>query len=183
MADYFPSLPIGTIVASVLAPTSPLPDGWLFCDGSTIPPFYPQLITLLSSKVTPNLIGRTLVGAGIFADALSNQTDGRDPQFAAFTGPTSQTALTALEVNDTGGECAHMLSETEMPTHSHTINGGDFGIHHRSFDGSNDSDRPFETNPDGGNLHGTDQSGGGQRHYNVNPYYAVTYIIFAGQPE
>lgn len=167
------SVPVGTILAAAVSANS-LPDGWLACDGSTIPPQYQQLKTVLGTSTTPNLIGRTLIGAGSLSKAQATQTDGRAPHFADLS------ASGALQIGDTGGECDHQLSVAELPPHSHPINNGDFGLHHRSFEGSDDSDLPFETNPDGQRLGGTNNTGGGAGHYNVQPYYAVTYIIYAG---
>lgn len=164
------TLPIGTIVASILNPQS-VPAGWLVCDGSPIPAQYQQLQTLLGSTHTPNLIGRTMVGAGSLASAQTGQTDGRDPQFGILGA--------ALPIGSTGGECLHLLVGDEMPQHNHTINGGNFYLHGRSFEGMDDNDIPFETNGDF-LLSGTDSSGGDQPHFNVQPYLAVTYIIYAG---
>lgn len=174
MAAYLADLPIGSIIPSVITPQS-LPDGWLPCDGSVIPPAYQQLKTVLGSNNTPNLIGRTLIGAGSLAKAQTSQTDKRDPRFVALS------ATGALQIGDTGGEGDHLLSTSELPSHSHQINNGDFGLHHRSFEGSDDSDLPFETNSDSTRLGGTNNAGGDQRHYNAQPYYAVTYMIYAGQ--
>lgn len=166
-------LPIGTIVAAALVPTS-LPADWLPCDGSAIPTQYQQLVTILGSKTTPNLIGRTLIGQGVITNASNNQTDGRAPLF-------EQMGLGSLPVNTTGGEAAHMLASSEIPEHSHTILGGNFGYHHRSFEGEGGSDSPFETQADNP-VGGTDSFGGSGPHYNVQPYYVVTYMIYAGTP-
>lgn len=171
MTELTLEVPVGAIIATILNPKSP-PAGWLPCDGSPIPARYSELITLLGSEVTPNLIGRTLIGAGPLASADTKQTDGRDPRFAALG--------TALQTGAIGGECQHALSVTELAKHSHTINRGNFGVHGRSFQGSDDDDRPFETHPHQW-LHGTDETGDGTPHFNVQPYRAVTYLICAGK--
>lgn len=164
-------VPIGTIVASVLDHES-LPSGWLPCDGSTIPAEYSELITALGSNVTPNLIGRTLLGAGNLGAASTSQTDGLDPAFSVLG--------TALQIGSTGGESQHRLNIAEMPTHWHTIYDGNFGVHGRSFVGNSDGDWPFETNPTT-MLKGTDPAGNSGAHYNVQPYFSVTYMICAGR--
>lgn len=172
MTAYLIEMPIGAIMPTVLGPNS-VPKDWLLCDGSDIPIKYPQLRALLGSDKTPNLIGRTLIGAGSFAKAQTSQTDNLTPNFATLS------KNQALQTGDTGGECAHMLVKGEMPTHSHTINGGQFGLHGRSFKGESDSDLPYETHYDTA-IGGTDTTGGDLPHYNVQPYMAVNYIIYGG---
>ncbi|WP_410517817.1 tail fiber protein (plasmid) [Pantoea allii] len=165
-------LPIGTIIASILKAES-LPDGWLPCNGSVIPSKYQELITLLSSGKTPNLIGRTLVGAGDFSHADVSQKDGLDPKFTDFN------KAGGLLIGDTGGEASHKLVTDELPSHSHSINQGDFGYHFRSYEPSNEGpDKPFETSPST-KLSGTDDTGSDKTHFNVQPYYSVSYIIKA----
>ncbi|WP_225414651.1 phage tail protein [Stigmatella hybrida] len=167
-------LPIGTIIASILRPDS-LPAGWLPCDGSPIPAEYQELITLLNSPNTPNLIGRTLIGAGNLSAASTKQTDGLNPEFSLL-GPLLGGSL---QISATGGESLHYLSQDEIPAHTHHINGTNFGVHQRSFSGADGANRPFENNP-AYSLAGTDSTGGGKAHNNLQPYYAVTYIIFGG---
>lgn len=57
----FKELPIGTILP-VVSKQSILP-GWLICDGNAIPSKYADLLQLIG-EYTPNLTGRTLIGAG-----------------------------------------------------------------------------------------------------------------------
>lgn len=163
--------PIGTILASVYKHYNQ-PSGWLVCDGSLIPNEYQALRNLLQSDRTPNLIGRTLIGTGVLAAAQTHQDDNRDPHFANIA-PTLE-----LTVGYTGGESVHTLTIPEIPAHVHSINNGDFGVHHRSFEGEDGNQHPFETSPDTP-LGGTQSTGGNGAHFNVQPYYAVTYIICA----
>jgi microcystin-dependent protein len=149
------SVPLGTIVAFALSAAN-VPSGWLLCNGSPIPSQYQELITALASENTPNLSGGiALVGAG---------TDG-----SGF----------AFDLYATGGERLHVLDTDEMPTHSHSVNGGDFGLHARSFIGEDDNDLPFETEAST-NLGGTDPAGLSKPHNNMPPYYVINYIIYAG---
>lgn len=171
MSQSMMEVPVGTIVATVLSPNS-LPAGWLPCDGSSIPGQYSQLITTLGSDVTPNLIGRGLLGAGDLTAATTSQTDGRNPKFNSMG--------SALQITDTGGECEVVISVESMPRHNHTINGGNFGLHKQSFEGDSGTDIPFETNPSGGTLAGTDYTGEDALQWIVQPYFAVTYMICAG---
>lgn len=170
--------PVGGILAFAGAASS-IPADWLPCDGSAIPAQYTALLDLfgVSEGLTPNLIGRTLIGAGTLGAAKIEQDDGLDPGFGNLGGD--------LIVNATGGECFHQLTEDELPSHTHSINGGDFGRHTQSFTGDSGSDLPFETGgePDKFvSLGGTDPDGDDQPHNNMQPYYVVTYIIYAGQP-
>lgn len=120
------------------------------------PPLTDADITKLSQSsptcTTPDLRGRFIVGVG--------QGPGR---FSYVN-------------NASGGEETHTLTESEMPSHTHSINKGDFGIHSQSFQGEDDKDLPFETHASTP-LGGTDSTGGNQPHNNLPPFYALTYII------
>lgn len=168
------TVPVGTIIASACNANS-RPANWLPCDGSPIPKQYAQLGTILGTGTTPNLIGRTLIGAGSFAAANTGQTDTLHPQF-----PTTTPETRGLNVGDTGGEWSHKLNVAELPSHVHPIYNNNFGVHHRSFKGNDGKTQPFEANPDGTLLQTTDAMGGDAAHFNVQPYYAVTYLIYAG---
>lgn len=172
MISDFSQVPMGTVVAFILN-DSLIPNGWLKCDGREIPGKYPALINALGSNRTPNLAGRTFVGSGTSND--STQSDGTIPNF----GGNNNWAL-----GKTGGEFRHRLNLNEMPNHSHYINGGNFGIHHRSFDGAGGSGSPFRTDPDVSNsdrlIRGTETSGGNDFHNTMQPYYVINYIIYAG---
>lgn len=144
------TMPVGTVISYVGAA---VPNGWLLCDGSSIDPnSYPNLFPLVVNGKLPDLRSCFLVGAGQ-GSGLSNYA-----------------------LNSTGGAETVTLSTAQIPSHSHTIYNGNFGLHHRSFDGEDDNDIPFETNPDT-RLGGTDAAGGGQAHENRPPYHALNYII------
>ena len=82
-------LPLGSIVANALAKEH-IPAGWLPCDGSEIPGEYQELATLLGCNYTPDLTGKTLIGAG-----------------------------GSYSLGQTGGEARHTLTEDEIPPHHH----------------------------------------------------------------
>lgn len=168
MANAVP-LPIGTVIPTFI-PVHDKPANWLVCDGSEIPETYKDLRSLLGSKFTPNLIGRTLVGFGPTAKAQTTQSDGKNPNFAVLGADVA--------LGNTGGECSHKLTVEEIPSHTHAINNGNFGLHYRSFAGDNDDDIPFETNSNT-RLGGTDATGGSNGHFNIQPYCAVVYYICA----
>jgi microcystin-dependent protein len=163
--------PLGTIVAYALRGVC-IPQDWLPCDGSKIPDEYVDLIQEIG-MFTPDLRGRTLVGAGAPPYPTDLQTDGKRANF-------DQTVTFGLLAQ--GGEYQHQLSVPELPRHSHTINAGNFGIHMRSFEGQSGApDRPFETEASI-RLGGTDPTGSDSMHYNLPPYCAINYIIRAGKP-
>jgi len=163
----FTQVPLGTILPFVFNDAL-IPDGWLKCDGSEIPGHYKTLRELLGGY-TPNFAGRTLIGSGT---VNSQQSDGTSPNFGNAT---------YWALGKTGGEYQHQLKVNEMPRHRHTIYGGNFGLHHRSFSGSGDSDIPFKTESDlNRRLYGTDYEGGDAYHNTMQPYYVINYIIYAG---
>ena len=145
-------VPIGTIVAFAFT-TLNIPGGWLPCDGSPIDcTKYKDLCDGLGSTQTPNLAGMALIGGG-----------------------------GSYVLGQTGGEVQHTLTTDEMPQHHHSINGGNFGTYTDSFSGySEDDQHPFETEPTGNKVWGTDDEGQSAAHNNMQPYYVVNYIIFAG---
>lgn len=150
--------PIGTVVAFVLK-SSNIPTGWLPCDGSLIPSEYADLITALGGNNTPDLRGRTLIGAGAASNA--SQSDGTVPNFPS----------TAFVVGENGGEYAHVLVGGEVPPHCHHLS---VGIDTES--GSSDSFwiPPLQT--DGPTY---DPSAPAAAHNTMQPYYIVNYIICA----
>jgi microcystin-dependent protein len=98
---------IPCMIGAVLAfATNPLPDGILPCDGGTYARVdYPLLYAALApifiidadNFVTPDLLGRVVVGSGAGA------------------------GLTPRILNQRGGQEAHTLTIPEMPAHQHGI--------------------------------------------------------------
>lgn len=165
------SVQIGTIVAYVGVAA---PSDWLLCNGTPIPTQYGQLRTLIggNSPVTPNLTGRTLVGAG-----------------------------TDWVAGTIGGEASHTLSQQEMPAHQHFgwgVNGtNDWGgstgySNQAAYTGSGKTDSKNNlfgstfaggaiTNPIGTTNGQTGTNPGATSpHNNMQPYYVINYIIYAG---
>lgn len=144
------TIPVGTVTSYV---GSNPPEGWLLCNGQTIDQAtYPNLFPLLSGGKVPDLRSRFIVGAG--------QGDN----------------LSSYPINQTGGLESVTLTVDQIPSHSHQINNGNFGLHYQSFQGESDNDIPFESNPNT-NLGGTNNTGGGKSHENRPPFYALTYIV------
>ena len=75
-------------------------------------------------------------------------------------------------VNDTGGANSVTLTEDEMPSHSHTVDGGYFG-----GDAFGTNNRYRSTNNDSGFFLTSDPAGGDQPHENRPPYYALAFIM------
>lgn len=154
--------------------SSTIPNGWSLCDGGTL--------------------NRTGTGAALFAvigttygagdgSTTFNKPDlkGRVP--VGFDG--SQTEFDTM--GETGGEKTHVLTQTEMPSHTHVQNahnhnfpgngaltdgptGVSYGVTNGTFYGFNAT----STN----NTTATNQNtGGGAAHNNLQPYVVLRYII------
>jgi len=117
-----------------------IPTGWVLCNGS---------------NGTPDLRNRFIVGA--HSDGSTGVT------FNADTGAISGN----YGPGNTGGKVAHQLTTAEMPSHSHSYQGGD----RQSFGGGAVS-QPVSQ---GGNTTGS--AGGNDYHENRPPYYALAYIM------
>ena len=130
-----------------------IPAGWLLCDGSGINSKYKDLIALLGSNTTPNLSGRTLIGVGKTAHG-SNYT-----------------------LHQTGGEEQHQLTISEIPQHSHSI-----GLPQGDKSWSNGSGNTLWGGGSSAKFTSSD-AGGNHPHNNMQPYFAVNYIIFAGSKD
>lgn len=154
-----PSVPTGTIVAHAGVN---VPDEWLVCDGTAYRKAdYPALAAALGATgagtrfMVPDLRGRFLMGA-------------------------SDSHLLA----SSGGEETHVLTEEEMPSHSHPLVGpgawgqgvGIWG----SNVGAGSGWTTVSSYQEGavGRLE-VAPAGGGRAHNNLPPFYAVGYIIKA----
>ncbi len=171
-------MPVGTVVSFIGVN---IPQGWLECVGQKCP-YYTQ-----AHKDQFGDLYRVLGEPPLFKDGNNNHhfsiPDLRS-RFIVGAGSGSITDgaghnLTTYALKSSGGAEFVTLSEGQMPPHRHLINGSNFWIHHRSFSGDDDDDRPFKTN--GGDvdskLGGTDYAGSGQGHENRPPYFALKYII------
>jgi microcystin-dependent protein len=145
-------MPVGSILAyhGMAAP-----DGWLLCDGGAIPSEdkYKDLKDLLGKPTTPDLRGRTLIGAG------------------------QGTGLSKRDLGQQGGEENHTLTINEMPKHHHAgwgeiDNDWPLGVegteHNKKGSGRTDNDNYY---------YNTTDTGGGAPFNNMQPYYVVNYII------
>jgi microcystin-dependent protein len=107
---------------------------------------------------TPNLLGRTIVGAT--PEEWMNNASAN---------------ITKRNIGDSGGEETHILAVNEMPAHGHNLMSsqlfGNFGAGGITWWG---------VGP-GGNNYGpygnTTSAGSGAPHNNMQPFVAITYII------
>lgn len=153
---------IGAIVAYAVAADN-VPPFWLPCDGSIIPPQYTDLIAALGSNNTPDLRGRTLIGSGSPPNVNST---GSNPNFSPGI---------AFPLSQTGGEYAHLLSGSEVPSHTHVLNNGQ--------DSEEGSGHEFPLPPQSTNEPTYDDPQTNLPHNTMQPYYVVNYFIYAGSTE
>lgn len=127
-----------------------IPTGWALCNGE---------------NGTPDLRGRFILGAS--------------PDMSEEMGSPPESAI--KEAHQTGGEAAHKLTINEMPSHRHYQ---DYNTVYRDYTGLNSAYslpnyRDFANDAsDGQYIEGyTLETGGGQSHNNMPPYYALCYIM------
>ena len=154
------SIPIGVVQAysGVSAPS-----GWLLCDGSEVSrTTYTDLFAVIGESYgsgdgittfnLPDLRGRIPVGK----DDMGGSPAGR----VLNNGNT---------LGNNGGEETHVLTEDEMPSHTHGYWGGT-GSQWADYQTS------FHVDRDPG-PQTTDPAGGDQPHNNMQPYLITNYII------
>lgn len=153
--------------------TGTAPTGWSFCDGTTL--------VRLTETALFAVIGTTYgVGNGTTTFNKPN-FNGRVP--VGFD--STQTEFDAM--GETGGEKTHVLTSTEMPSHTHIQNShihsfggngaltdGSTGVNYALPSGSFYGFRATSTNA----TTPTNQNTGGDgAHNNLQPYITVRYII------
>ena len=154
------ALPVGSIIA---INTGAIPAGWLPCDGRGIGGDFPDLQRVLGpygGKV-PDLRGRVILG-------IDNNRH-----------------------NTVGGAENHTLTVHELPAHNHGRSTG-VGDHTHSYGRNNGHNTAGgahwgrfaqhyweQTSPAGSHTHGINNTGGGQAHPNMQPFFVLNYIIKA----
>jgi len=142
------------------------PEGWAFCDGSTL--------SIADNDVLFNLLGTTFGGNGTNTFALPNLTG----RVVVHQGTGTGSSYT---LGQTGGVSSVTLSATQMPAHSHAV---------KSQSGAGNATGPA------GNFFATaspsvyatasgyvsmgstvGSTGGSQPHDNMQPYLVMNYII------
>lgn len=136
------------------------PSGWLLCNGEAFSrTTYADLFAAIGTSFgggdgvttfnVPNILGRSIVGAG------------------------SGSGLTPRALGAAGGEENHLLTITEMPSHSHGL--------YQWVDGyggySGTSVQTLYDSLTEGVVFQTLSQGGGAAHNNMHPFTVATYII------
>jgi microcystin-dependent protein len=140
-----------------------VPKGWAQCDG--------QLLPINQNQATFSLLGTTFGGNGQTTFAL--------PDLRARTPIHVGDSHTLGEV---GGELAHTLSPSELPTHGHQINGsttasGGTDNPTDNFLGSASNLYHTPTSPTSMNPGTIANRGGSQAHQNMQPFLTLMFGI------
>lgn len=146
-------MPVGSIIAYHGATA---PDGWLLCDGSAIPAEakYADLRALLPTSTTPDLRGRTLIGAGQGVE------------------------LSLRSLGQQGGEENHKLTIDEMPAHHHHGFGEAYDPYWPFGRVGPKGQKGSRGGVDEDNFYyNTSDAGGNKLFNNMQPFSVVNYII------
>lgn len=143
-------IPVGTVVPYA---GKQLPQGWLWCDGSTFDEDdYPDLHDVLGSSTLPNLKNRFIVGAG-----------------------------DTYNLNARGGANSVTLTIDQMPSHNHNPESSyNRLLMHDGHYTKGDNTDATDSSGSEPNLRYSKaivSKGGGKSHENRPPYHALNYII------
>jgi microcystin-dependent protein len=162
--DNYVLIPAGTIIQSA---ATTIPDGWLFCDGSSL--------IVLEYQSLFNAIGYTYGGA----TTTFNIPDTRG---RTTVGSGTGSALTARTLGSKGGEETHVLTTGEMPSHTHSSNaiGNTIGL--IIANGQNTATTADSTSVEP-NVYAPpqaltiDSTGSGNAHNVMQPFIVFNYLI------
>jgi microcystin-dependent protein len=148
------------------------PTGWALCNG--------QLMPISQNTALFSLLGTTYGGDGKSTFALPN-LQGSAP-LQAGQGP----GLSLRDLGEIGGEQSVTLLQTEMPSHSHGVQGTTTGnqttpVNNAWASGQKGFGNVYAAPNNATNVQmnpfGTSISGGNLPHNNMPPYLALTFII------
>jgi microcystin-dependent protein len=140
------------------------PKGWALCDG--------QLLPINQNQALFSLLGTNYGGDGRVNFGLPD-LQGRTP---IHTG-------SGHTLGERGGEQAHTLSISEIPTHTHTLNGsasaGSQAIPSGALVAKAAPANPYSapTNPAAMNAGSITNTGGSQAHLNMQPFLVLSFCI------
>lgn len=149
------------------------PRSWAFCDG--------QLLPISQNTALFSLIGTTYGGDGRSTMALPN-LQGRAPMH-----PGRGPGLTSRRLGETTGAESVALNETQLPNHTHTalatttpgVSGPPTNKSVLARNGFGDTLYQSDTTENLVDLapEAMSHDGGGQPHFNMQPYLALNFII------
>lgn len=147
------------------------PRGWAFCNG--------QLLPISQNTALFSLIGTTYGGDGRSTTALPN-LQGRAPMH-----PGRGPGLTARRLGERGGVETVTLTETQMPSHTHTMeasgrpanNDDPASDRWLGTAGSNNAAYHNPTNLVQMASSSLENAGGSQAHNNLQPFLTMSFII------
>jgi microcystin-dependent protein len=139
------------------------PKGWALCNG--------QLLPINQNQALFSLLGTTYGGDGRVNFALPN-LQGRVPNHVG----------NGFTLGEQGGETAHTVNISELPTHTHTPNGNKTNPASSASAAGNlwgfVASEYATTTPDSVmNPAGIGATGGNQPHQNMSPYLVLNFII------
>jgi microcystin-dependent protein len=142
------------------------PKGWAFCDG--------QFLPINQNQPLFSILGTTYGGNGQTTFALPDLR-GRSPIHVG-AGHT---------LGERGGEEAHTLSISELPTHSHILSASSLNVNQvlgpNGTTPAVSTQNPYDASFNGAMAPGAlSNTGGSQAHLNLGPYLTL-YIIIALQ--
>jgi microcystin-dependent protein len=153
-----------------IVPYNFAPSGWAFCDG--------QILPINQNTALFSLLGTTYGGNGLSTFALPNLQNSTVLQWGQGPG------LSPRDIGEIGGEQAVTLVPSELPAHTHTIQGATGG----GISAPSSSDLwgsagrgrpgPYATASNVSmSPSGTATAGGGAPHNNMPPYLTLNFII------
>ncbi|MFL6211694.1 MAG: phage tail protein [Pyrinomonadaceae bacterium] len=147
----------------IISYNSPIPQGWAACNG--------QLLPINNNQALFSLLGTTYGGNGQTTFALPNLR-GRTPLHKG----------NGFTLGEAGGETAHTLNISELPTHTHSAQGNNAGATVSDPAGnfwSNGGDNVYAPGPPNALMAaGTVLNvGGSQAHENMSPFLVLNFII------
>jgi len=145
------------------------PRGWAFCDG--------QILSISQNQALFSLLGTTYGGDGRTTFALPDLR-GRTPVHSG-TGA----GLSSRPLGSRGGEENHLLSTSEMPLHTHSVNASAADANtpepaNNLLAVSRQADLySLLDNLQGMSANSVTNNGGGQAHNNMQPFLALYFCI------